>query len=321
MKRAIVLFAALLAAGCGRQLQLTADEARGAVPSASQAQIGVPQASGAALTAAPAPGDVTTFATAEYAADTIALSAAVNGGVLWTLGIVELVVAFPPTSCAGDTCTWGPGSNALEVNDWQLTVTKKDDQEYAWALSGRPKTDPSAAFVAFLSGEAFTTGVKHVGHGTILIDFDAAASLARRTTDPAPQIGKISIAYDNTSGGHVSAQFLGMQDAQVSTQRVNAAYQFAATAAGGDLQVATRNLTTGAQLTLHSRWNDAGAGRGDASFTIGTATFGRSQCWDGAATLFNLVFQATTPLADPGDVGTESLCAFASAQPPTLTVP
>ncbi len=322
MKRAIALVTTgLLAAACGGK-PITAEEARTAMPGASQAQIGVPEQQGQALTAAPAGNEVTgDFTTAKYAADTIALAVAVNGGVAFTLGVVELVVAFPPTSCSGDTCTWGPGSGALEVNDWQLTVTKKDDNDYVWALAGHPKTDPSAGFTTIISGEAFTTSVRHVGHGTLLVDMDAAAGLARKTTDPQDlPVGKISATYDNTSGRHVSVQFLGTRDSDAPTQKVNAAYQFAATSSGGDLQVATRNLTTEAALTLHSRWIDTGAGRCDAAYKLGSLTYARSQCWDGASTLFNLVYQLTSP-ADTSDTGSESACAFSPAQQPNITAP
>jgi hypothetical protein len=321
MKRAIALIASvLLTAACGGKT-ITAEEARGAVPGASQAQVGVPDQQGQALTATPGGSEATSDVTAEYAAETIALAAAVNGGVAFTLGIVELVVSLPPTSCSGDTCTWGPGSGPLEVNDWQLTVTKKADNDYVWALAGRPKTDPGAGFTSIVSGEAFTTGVRHVGHGTLLVDMDAAAGLAHKTTDPQNlSVGTISATYDNTSGRNVSVQFLGTKDPAEPTQTVNAAYQFAATASGGDLQVATRNLTTQAALTLHSRWTDTGAGRGDAAFTLGGVTFSRSQCWDGASTLFNLVYQVTSP-DDLSGTGSESACAFSPAQPPTITAP
>ncbi|OFX24808.1 MAG: hypothetical protein A2V77_14745 [Anaeromyxobacter sp. RBG_16_69_14] len=311
----------MLIAACGGET-ITEEEARGAVPGASQAQVGVPDQQGQALTAAPAGSEATSDATAPYAAETIALAAAVNGGVAFTLGIVELVASLPPTSCSGDTCTWGPGSGPLEVNDWQLTVTKKGEDDYVWALAGRPKTDPSAGFTSIVSGEAFTTDVRHVGHGTLVVDMDAAAGLARKTTDPQDlPVGKISATYDNTSDRNVSVQFLGTKDPVEPTQTVNAAYQFAATASGGDLQVATRNLTTEAALTLHSRWTDTGAGRGDAAFTLGGVTVSRSQCWDSASTLFNQVYQVTSPADPSSDMGSESACAFPSAQPPTITAP
>jgi hypothetical protein len=117
-------------------------------------------------------------------------------------------------------------------------------------------------------------------------------------------------------------QFLGTKDPVEPTQTVNAAYQFAATASGGDLQVATRNLTTQAALTLHSRWTDTGAGRGDASYSNPLVTYTQSQCWESASTLFNLVYQVSSP-TQPGDTGGDQtvLCAFPSAEPPSITAP
>ena len=110
----------------------------------------------------------------------------------------------------------------------------------------------------------------------------------------------------------------GTQDSTNPQQKDNASYQFSKAANGGDLQVATRNLTTGATLQLHSRWTASGAGRGDASFSQGTSVVTRSQCWDTASTLFNLVFQSTGSVVD---TGSESACAFAPAAAPTITLP
>lgn len=321
MNRALVVVAALLVGCGGAQQTLTADEARSALPASTQAQVGSPGSSSSAAThlTVAQTGTQAAVATAEYAADTIALATAVNGGVAWTLGIVSFVASLPPSSCSGDTCTWGPGSDALDVNDWQLVVTKRASNEYAWSLQGRPKTAAGASWIAFVSGDAFTTGVTHVGHGTLSIDLDAAAGLARKTSDPAPQPGSIAATYDNTAGATVAVQFLGTQDSANPQQKVNAAYQFSSTSSGGDLQVATRNLTTAASLKLHSRWTGTGAGRGDAAYSPdGVQVITRSQCWDSASSLFNLVYQGTGSAVDSGS---ESACAFAPAAPPTVAVP
>jgi len=313
MKRAVLLFVAVLGAACGGKT-LTAEEARSAMPSADQARIGTP--SGSALTAAPRGAEA--FVTADFAVDTRNLAAAVNGGVAWTLGTVELVVALPPTSCSGDTCTWGPGSGVFDVNDWQLTVTKKDEHEYVWGLAGRPKSSPSSGFITIVSGTAFTTAVRHVGHGDLVVDMDAAKGLDHLTTDPV-QSGKIEATYDNTQHPHVAVTFLGTDDAN-STAKVNAAYQFDASAAGGDLQVATRNLSTNDTFTLHSHWTGVGAGRGDAKFA-GAATYTETQCWDSNATAFDLLYQVSSPAQASDTVGvSESACAFPAA-PLTVVAP
>ncbi|HET9595885.1 MAG TPA: hypothetical protein VFP65_09910 [Anaeromyxobacteraceae bacterium] len=326
MKRTVasLAIAASLAACGGGSRTLTAEEARGAVPGADQARLSAPDASSASA-AAPRGNFVLTAGQAEYARDTMALAGAVNLGVVWTLGVVELVVSFPPTACSGPTCTWGPwgADQPFEVNLWQLTVTKVDDGEYQWALSGQPKATPAAAFTAVVSGTAFPSGVRHVGHGSFVLDLDAAAALPRKLGDPGAQKGRIEATYDNRTSRQVGVQFLGTQDDQNPDQLVNAAYQFVAGASGGDLQVATRNLTTGARLTLHSRWTAAGAGRGDASFSLDGNTIVRSQCWDSnaASPAFGLLYQATSPIAAPDDGGSEASCAFSPAAPPSIQAP
>jgi hypothetical protein len=318
------LTAAAALAACGGNTAITAEEARTAMPSAQQAKIDVPQ-SAAALTGAPLGSEAVTFQTAPYADATIKLASAVNLGVLFTLRAVELVVGLPPTACAGATCTWGPWTNVFEVNTWQLTVTKVDDGHYAWGLAARPKSNQAAGFITFVSGDAFPAGVRHVGNGDFIVDLDAAAKLDRRTGEVA-QVGRIEVTYDNRTSASVSAKFLGTTDDDINSppnSKVNAAYQFQATATGGDLQVASRNLTSHSVLTLHSRWTATGAGRGDASFFDGaSATYTRSQCWDGNTTLFNLVFQVTDPVTPGnGDTGLESSCAFSPAAPPVIVAP
>jgi hypothetical protein len=318
MKTTKALLTAALVIGstaCGKQAQLSADEARQAMPSSDQAQIATP--GGSALTTdGSSPSSALTVSTrAEYATDTLVLSSAVNGSVASMLLLVSTVVQLPPTGCADDSCTWGPWSaSALAPNEFELVVTKEGDHHYTWALQGRSKG--STDFLALVSGEAFTTDVRYVGHGTLLIDLDKAASL-HEITDGSPT-GTISAAYDNTSGKHLTVQFVDTQDMNVPSQKVNAAYQFSETSDGGDLQVATRNLTTGATLALHSRWTATGAGRGDAQFD-GDITLGRSQCWSDAPGL-DLVFQVTDPVAD-SDTGDVSACAFATAELPTITIP
>src|SRR5207302_11032200 len=86
---------------------------------------------------------------------TVGLAAIVNGGAAVTLGILKAVTDLPATSCddASNTCTWGPGSGALDPNNYKLVVTKKSSPtRFEYALSGEPKTKPGSGFIVFLSG-------------------------------------------------------------------------------------------------------------------------------------------------------------------------
>ncbi len=312
MKRAIALSAALVAAACGGATgKITAEEARNAIPSQDQAKIDVPQIS--ALTAAPR-DSADTVAAAPFAMLTIALSGAVNLGVAAPLVLVRAVVDFQPTSCEGDTCTWGPGSSWHDLNEFKLTVTKVDDH-YAWALSGRPRSASGGEFTKVLYGNAWPSGQRWVGHGDFTLDLDAAATGLDHFDDAAT--GKIVVSeYDNRSGQQkVAVQFLGMADDSNASQKVNAAYQYQNDSTGGDLQIATHNLSTDARLTIHSRWKPTGAGRGEAAFVNNPLTYDEAQCWDAAATRFALQYDSLGP---SGDL---ALCVFQDSAPLTISAP
>lgn len=315
----VSMAAALSLTACGGGA-ITAQEARGAMPSSSQATIPAPESSSSAqaLSAAGSTSADATVAMAPFAAESRALAHAVNGGVVWTLDLVQLVAALPPTSCTGDTCTWGPGSGALDLNDWKLTVTKIDDH-YAWSLAGQPKARAAAGFATIVSGNAWPSGVPHVGHGDVLFDLDAGGTLDHLASDPAGT-GKITVAYDNRAGRTLDVEFLGMTDEHDASQRANARYRYADGAAGGDLQVATKNTTTNATLGLHSRWLPGGAGRGDAVATDANGTWQVSECWGAGSDGFALVYQLSTP-AQASDTGSESACAFAPASYPEFVSP
>jgi hypothetical protein len=325
MKRAIALIAALAAAACGgtggsttgtSSGPITADEARSAIPSQDQAKIDVPQqGSGlsSALTAAPRSGEIT-VAGAEFARLTIWLSGSVNLSVAAPLVLVRTIVDSPPTSCEGDTCTWGPGSSWHDLNEFKLTVTKVDDH-YSWALSGRPKSDASAEFTPFIYGDAWPTDQRWVGHGNFTVDLDAAATKLDHFAD-SPTTGKVEVtSYDNRDGQQkVSVNFLTMADQDHAGHELNTAYQYQNGSGGGDLQVATSDVASGVGITLHSQWKSTGEGRGDAHVTDAPIPYDRSQCWDTAASGFALLYDSNPASGDA------SLCAFDEA-PLTIEAP
>lgn len=312
MTRKLLLLAAALLAACGGG-KLTADEVRNALPQQQDAQINAPTAGAAAAqakVAVPGTGAQARSAVGQlspYFVDTVTLAVVVNGSVAWGLGVLRAVVdTFPPTNCAADTCTWGPGSHPLDPRDWMLVVTRVDDH-FDYALSGQLKSQPSG-FVTVLSGSAYPSGMPHRGHGNFRVDHGAAQALGFTDT------GTLDVTYDNRTAVSVGATGLGFTGADGHTG--NAVYQYAESAAGGDLEVAVHDLTADTRLALHSRWNLAGAGRGDAAFLSGTIDVGASECWSAAADGFRVVFYDDSLAVASG---VEADCAFVPAAPPTLT--
>ncbi len=319
MLRFAALSTALLMAACGGKL--TPEQARSALPRPEDARVGTPSAPAAvagALAASPNGEAAALVSNSDFFRLTGALAASVNGGVGAILLVLRAVVELPPTKCEGDTCTWGPGSSPLDYNVFELVVRKVGDH-YEYQLMAEPKSQPGSGFIAFLSGQAWPGAAPRRGHGNFALDFDQVARLDGPHGDDT---GRIEVQYDAAGPVVVDVQFLGMIDRNdpgdpANPNKVNAAYAFAASAAGGDLQVAWRTLppNAAATLSLHSRWDGSGAGRGDAKFVGGGFTYTESECWAGGASSFALVYDTNPPS------GSESACAFSPAEYASLAAP
>jgi hypothetical protein len=243
------------------------------------------------------------------------LSVAFNTTVAFPIGLVRLVVAFPPTSCADETCTWGPWSDALATVEWKLTVTKVARGHFTYVFAGHLKAQPSAGFVPVLTGTAFPES-RFKGHGNFVVDMDAARSLDGTDT------GRLEATYDNRTALSIEATFVGFTDKQTG-EVGNARYAYLETSAQGDLQVAFRNRTASpeATLSLHSRWTlPTGQGRGDAFFTQGPLSYDAHECWGDSAQGFQVVYWNSNDPNQPAS-GNETDCAYAGSQPPTFAAP
>jgi hypothetical protein len=235
---------------------------------------------------------------------TVAYAAGVNLGTAWTLGIVEAVTANDPTSCSGDSCTWGPGSNPLDPLVYKLVVSRNGDS-FDWELDAQAKAAPTVPFVKIISGNAVPSGIRHRGSGTITIDLDASATLPGHSTDQ----GKIAIVYSNVGPAHVQATFTGVADSNPdhSGQLGNAWYNYQeSTAGGGDLEIAWHNLSSNERDDIHSRWKVDGSGRADVELLSAAASVQFTECWDTAANGFVTTFNPST--------GVEAACSIAGAQ-------
>jgi hypothetical protein len=312
-----LLAAAALVAGCGGGTNITAQEAREALPDSAAIRIETPSDSAATASAlANAVGERAVLfnpgfsSTSEYAEATYFTAWTVNAGVVWTLETLKFIVAFQPTSCEDGTCTWGPHPGD-DGNSWKLSVTKVEDGKFTYAMSAQPGSAPEVGFVTFLSGTAYPQDPWH-GHGSFTIDFDAAAQLDH--AEPYEDQGVLAVTYDNRGPVDVAATFLGAKSKE-DGQLMNVAYRFVDPGAGGELQVALETVEDVPEhLTLYSRWTQTGAGRGDGHYWTNGLDVTKSECWDGAAGSFHEVYDSS-----PGAiVGSESLCAF--ADPAVITI-
>jgi hypothetical protein len=310
-KTIAVVALAALAAGCSKETKITAQEARDALPSAEALQIDTPEDTAARAAQAiqamavggqaePAAAEFKPgfWSTSEYARWTYFTAWTVNGGAWWTLTLLRFVTIFPPTQCEEGSCTWGPWvedsanpmTPGLDIKRWRLVVTKVDEGHFTYVLSAENALDPQG-FLPIVSGVAFPKNPWQ-GHGEFTIDFDNA----RRLPEPKEDYGVLTIAYDNESALSVDATLVGGRNVEDGSH-INAAYAFDATAAGGELQVAfeTRDDVSAIdRVSLRSRWDSTGAGRGDARIYLTdppwTLTAEASECWDSRVGGFDLTY-------------------------------
>jgi hypothetical protein len=319
MRTCIAAALAALLAACGGSSSASLEtQAKNALPRSENMQMGSPSASSnskdgsdGTLQQNSTVGDASV-----YFSTTVGLATIVNGGTAVTLGVVKTITDFPATNCTADTCTWGPGSSALDANNFKLVVTRKTNPDrFEYELSGEPKTKPGSGYIVFLSGTAIPSGTPHVGSGEVIIDFDAHSKLDNGGTDT----GKLDIHYSNTNLLSVSASATGVKDSGNPGQKLNVAYQYANNAdGGGDLDAAFRNTTSNNTLSLHSRWKATGAGRGDVKITLnGGTALTASECWSAASGGFKVVYFIDVT----GASGQESACAFSPAVFGTQTPP
>lgn len=318
--RKLLALSLLAAVACGGSFK---DQSRDALPSKSTVAMGKPSSPGA--TANAPPDQITQNSTAGTHSPffdlTVAVSTTFNLGAAVMLGIVESVTLTDPTSCTATSCTWGPGSGPLDYNNYKLVVTQAGDG-YDWQLSGQDKTQPSSAFVVFLSGHAVPGAQAHHGSGNFTVDFDAAATLP----GPHDATGKMQVtAYSNVGPAHLEVTYLGAKDSQHAGQFNNIVYNYSNnTTGGGDMQFAVHNTTSNDNFSVHSRWANSGTGRADVKGTGGGGYVSLSECWGPAP--FNVVYFSSNitlnvpPWGGPvsGDV---TACAYGDNSPSTLTAP
>jgi hypothetical protein len=331
---ACVGMTAAAAAGCG---MVDSDGFRGGVPTRDTVALRVP---GADATGALTVTDGVQSALVGQKADTYvttrAITAVVNGGTYAVLTLVRTIIDFPASSVSGDTAVWGPHTEPLSPNTWRLTVSRLAPHQFHWLLEARAKTAADSAFVTIISGthtEALGAGgrpLEGFGSGDFAVDWDAAATLPEHDNN----VGKAAFTYARVSPAAVvtvDVDFHGIKDDKTGEIH-DALYRYGETpGAGGQLDYAAdQDVSPGPgptgtakeHFTVHSRWQETGAGRCDVRISggdlTGTAFDGTagSECWDSN---FLSSFRDVAYDPDPnGKWGAETSCAFSPAAYSTL---
>jgi hypothetical protein len=292
-----------LVGGC-RRLEDEVEEYRNGIPREETVKMTAPGATdGKALTIETHQQAAKQGETADFLKLTRAVVVVVNGSGAVVLGLVKLVVSFPPTTVGADSATWGPWPDNNEPVVWKVTVTKVGDHKYGYKFEGRDKAKPEGPFVTVLSGThtASVDGsgqpIEGYGSGDFTLDFDARNTLPMRERNPLfkdPDVGKAMYRYarlSTTSTVEVDAQFRQVKDDNRPGQRVDIDYQYRqAPGGGGSMDFVSASPQTmmmaGGVSAVKTRWTKDGAGRSDIRAKGGDIPGGVqatvSECWNGS---------------------------------------
>ncbi|MGH7281211.1 MAG: hypothetical protein ACRELY_06795 [Polyangiaceae bacterium] len=294
------------------------DEYRDAIPQSGDVALAVPGSSQSSSTTSSAAGlriagGSGTGDLASYYLFTRDISAGVDWGTGAILVGVWAIVNQPATMISGNTATWGPGNGALDTANWRFVVTEVGDKEYDWELDGRPKASTNDAdFKPVISGHGYGKSRPEHRSGTFTIDNDeykllepqfghdtgttkvtfdlrqypAQIQVALRPNPTTLGQNDISVIHNQDGSGEVD--ITGLDD--ISTNK------------DGNLE----------NVTILSRWQSSGAGRGDVQMSGGelSETVVASQCWSSS---FAQTYYTDNVSYEPTS-GDPSSCAFSDSK-------
>jgi len=318
---------ATTAGGCAKD---DGDDFRDGVPQSQDVALVVPGAASnsSALTAADGTAAVQ-GALLNQRADSYKLTrdvtVVVNTATASVLTLVKTVTNYPPTSVAMDTAVWGPYTDPLSPNTWRLTVNRVAAGKFHYVLEGKAKTADDTGYVTVLSGNHNLSdptahrrlNVPDYGDGDFLLDWNAAQTLPEHDAN----VGTAAFTYSRvslTSPVTIDVTFTQVKDDDTG-MLIDVGYAYTATPGQGgtfDFKVTKDMIATTPALetaSVHSRWQETGAGRSDLLLTggdLGAAQATSNECWD---TNFLSVYMANS-YGDPAKMwGAETACAFTPA--------
>ncbi|WNG48116.1 hypothetical protein F0U60_31230 [Archangium minus] len=218
----------------------------------------------------------------------------VNGVTLWTLGSLNFVAGFEPTSDDGTTAVWGPHTNEWEGTTWKLTAVRTAPNAFRYTLEAKARGAADSEYAAVITGSHTVAvdengkAIKGYGEGRFDIDYDKAARLPHQDSKK----GRVSFHYNRpnpTAAVTVDvdlAEFVN--DASVPD---TAAYRYSQVPGGeGSFEFAVDSNIHWFDPTrialerwsIKSRWTATGAGRADVRATGGdlASPVTMNECWD-----------------------------------------
>ncbi|MCY1077511.1 hypothetical protein [Archangium lansingense] len=323
MKKMIGALASLSLAACGPQIETVSF--KDGIPSQEMAKLDVPSTTsqriddGVATVRQQSYGDLS--GTWLVTGGTVLV---VNGATLWTLGSLNFVAGFEPTSDDGTTAVWGPHTNEWERTTWKLTAVRTAPNAFKYTLEAKPKGTADSEYAAVITGSHTVAvdddgkAIKGYGEGRFDIDYDKVARLPHQDSKK----GRVSFHYARPNPTAAVTVDVDLKEFVNDDAAPNsAAYRYSQVPEGeGSFEFAVDSNIHWFDLSkialerwsIKSRWTSTGAGRADVRASGGdlASPVTMNECWD---TKFRSTFlDGSTPSQTKWGVESEG-CAFVGA--------
>jgi hypothetical protein len=267
------------------------------------------------------PAAGSTVMQAELAQDVHTGIGNVNAGLDLTLGLIDLVRSYEPTTREANARIWGPIADSKQPGwQWELIVSRasEDATAYSYELDFASTATPDSP-VKFLTGMFDVAGGARQGNGTVTAHFLDVANAGYPGDIGMTPYNTITIAYQNfqTVGSPVSATYTVVRTTPDKNGITNATfgYEILTDGSGEITFMEAGNIVGGSgteMVTIGAQWLASGVGMATLTIDLGTDMgLTQTECWDAA-------FEATyndKPWSTAEDVNAGQMAAFCPVLP------
>jgi hypothetical protein len=294
----IELILVLMVAGCGNYSNEDL-QYMNAVPSGNELVATLPAYSAALPVASEA----------ELAKTTHSVTTQFNQMIDNTMGGVDTIRSYEPSSRTPTSRTWGPFASTKHVGwDWQLIVSHDDPQstEFSYELDVENTADTSAGWLTFVTGSFGATEGVRKGMGSMTVTTKALTNAGFPFDQGTAPFDILTVNY-STLSYPITVDMTIDRTADATNAVASVVYSYAGQADGsGQMSFTlTGNLVAGPAIetvAVVSAWLPTGAGEATQTVEQGDgAGLTQSECWDTsfAATYNSKPWLTTENVGDP----------------------
>jgi hypothetical protein len=257
---------------------------------------------------------------AELAQTTHSVTTQFNQMIDSTLGGVDAIRSYEPSSRTPTSRTWGPFASTNQVGwDWRLIVSHDDPQSttFTYELDVENTVDTSAGWLTFVTGSFDATEGVRKGMGSMTVTTDPLAKAGFPFDQGAAPFTMLTVTY-STLSYPITVDMTIDRTADALNPVTSVVYRYAGQADGsGQMSFTlTGNLVAGPAIetvAVVSAWLPTGAGEATETVEQGDAAgLTQTECWNTsfAATYNSKPWSPTENLGDP--TACPSLPSFAN---------